>query len=479
MLREHSTLVRNSLAFGDLLAAFVSFSGSLALRARLEPSTGPFTVDESTLITLLGASVVSLWIGYRLSGIYRSRRLRPFHHEAAGILLANLATFMLLLAVVAALGLSHPNRIQLGLFICINTALVIGIHLIGRLTMKHFRRQGYNSRYLVLAGNATEGLHSVLEKVNRHGWWGFRTAAAVTPSGGRADDDVNLVGTDGNLDVFDPIEGERVLDRQPIDEVWVDGFPEPGGSLERFLSAARERGVSVRHIVSEDSVPGSRWGFEQVGGMQTLTTTSTPVDELALCAKRAIDIVGALVALLLFAPVMTLAAIWVKAEDKGPIFFRQVRVGHNGRRFVMFKFRSMVQDAEQRLSALRGQNEMSGPVFKMSHDPRITRIGRWLRKLSIDEMPQLFNVLGGEMSLVGPRPPIPSEVDLYSATQRRRLSVKPGITGLWQVTGRSEIEDFEKWVELDLEYIDHWSIWLDLSILLKTVPAVLATKGAK
>ena len=179
----------------------------------------------------------------------------------------------------------------------------------------------------------------------------------------------------------------------------------------------------------------------------------------------------------LAAPVMIGTAIAIKLTSKGPVFFRQVRAGRHGRKFTMLKFRSMVVDAEALRAKLAHLNEMTGPVFKIKKDPRITSIGRIIRATSVDELPQLINVLIGDMSLVGPRPPLPSEVGQYEPWQRRRLSVKPGLTGLWQVSGRNQV-DFEQWMALDLEYIDNWSLWLDLKIIFRTVPAVLRGSGA-
>ena len=200
-----------------------------------------------------------------------------------------------------------------------------------------------------------------------------------------------------------------------------------------------------------------------------------PLWQFAL--KRALDISGALAALLITLPVWLVVAIAIKLDSPGPIFFVQPRCGRYGRTFSFLKFRTMVTDAEARKPELRSQNEKSGPVFKMQRDPRVTRVGRLLRKYSIDELPQLVNVLMGDMSLVGPRPPVPAEVEKYELDHRGRLSMRPGITCLWQVSGRNEIE-FEDWVKLDIEYVERWSLWLDLQILLATFPAVLSGRGA-
>jgi exopolysaccharide biosynthesis polyprenyl glycosylphosphotransferase len=193
--------------------------------------------------------------------------------------------------------------------------------------------------------------------------------------------------------------------------------------------------------------------------------------------KRVLDVTVAIIAIILTAPIMLITAILIKLESPGPVIFKQVRVGKDGEHFYCYKFRSMYVDAEQRLRELQAKNEADGPVFKMKRDPRVTRVGRVIRKLSIDELPQLFNVLKGEMSLVGPRPALPSEVAKYTYEQIGRLHAIPGITGLQQVSGRSDL-DFKRWVELDLQYIAEQSIWKDIEILLRTIPAVLLGRGA-
>lgn len=199
--------------------------------------------------------------------------------------------------------------------------------------------------------------------------------------------------------------------------------------------------------------------------------------KLSHSMKRVLDITGASIGLFLASPIMLLTAIAIKLDSPGPIFFRQTRVGKDGEVFPCYKFRSMYIDAEQRLKDLQAKNEADGPVFKIKHDPRITRVGRIIRKLSVDELPQLINVLKGEMSLVGPRPPLPREVAQYTYEQIGRLHAVPGITGLQQVSGRSDL-DFKRWVELDLQYIQEQSLLKDVEILLRTIPAVILGKGA-
>jgi len=224
----------------------------------------------------------------------------------------------------------------------------------------------------------------------------------------------------------------------------------------------------------------SRTSLDDFFGRPVIVFRSAPEASWQGIGKQLLDFIGALALLILFSPVFIAAALAIRLTSKGPILFRQQRCGLNGQPFMMLKFRSMVTDAEQRKHELECLNEMDGPVFKVTNDPRITPVGRILRKFSIDEFPQLFNVLRGEMSLVGPRPLPVDEVRRFDdPAHRRRLSVKPGLTCLWQVSGRNNVNNFREWVRLDLEYIDNWSLWLDLKILWRTVPVVLAGTGAK
>jgi exopolysaccharide biosynthesis polyprenyl glycosylphosphotransferase len=288
-----------------------------------------------------------------------------------------------------------------------------------------------------------------------------------------------LVAPDAPAPVGQLRELDKLLDGQPIDEVV---FAVPDHTPETFEEALRhceERGVDVLLTMPPDVPRAGKIEVAQMTGydLPMIGMRRTPTSEGSLLLKRMLDLTGSLVGLILLSPILLATAIIIKATDRGPIFFSQVRSGRNGRKFRMHKFRSMVVDAEKLKKELEKLNEMDGPVFKIKHDPRITRVGRFIRKTSIDELPQLFNVLLGDMSLVGPRPPLPSEVAQYQPWQRRRLSVKPGITGPWQVSGRNEIS-FEEWMRMDLEYIDNWSLWLDLRIIFMTIPVVLIHKGA-
>lgn len=252
------------------------------------------------------------------------------------------------------------------------------------------------------------------------------------------------------------------------------------GQVEKVIAACELEGVEVWLMADFFKTRISQTMVDDLHGRPILVFRSTPEASWQAVSKHILDLLGAFALLLLFSPLLVIAAVLIKSTSPGPILFRQQRCGLNGRPFTMLKFRSMVSDAEQRKHELEVLNEMSGPVFKVTDDPRITPIGRLLRKYSIDEFPQLLNVLRGEMSLVGPRPLPLDEVKRFDDfAHRRRLSVKPGITCLWQISGRNNVSDFKDWVRLDLEYIDNWTIWLDLKILLRTVPVVLLGTGAK
>jgi exopolysaccharide biosynthesis polyprenyl glycosylphosphotransferase len=251
--------------------------------------------------------------------------------------------------------------------------------------------------------------------------------------------------------------------------------------LEEAIRACELEGVEAWLVADFFKPQISRTSLDDFLGRPILVFRSAPDASWQGVLKQVIDTVGAFVALLILGPLVLLpVALVVKLTSHGPVFFKQQRSGLNGRPFTLYKFRTMVTNAEQLQHELAAMNEMSGPVFKVTNDPRITPIGRWLRKFSIDEFPQLYNVLRGEMSLVGPRPLPVDEVKRFNdMAHRRRLSVKPGLTCLWQISGRNNVKDFKDWVRLDLEYIDHWSIWLDLKILCLTIPVVLVGTGAK
>ena len=307
-----------------------------------------------------------------------------------------------------------------------------------------------------------------------------RSAYGYAPVGYIEDDDDQRPYLDEqNLPYFGKISQlPDLAARESIDEVLI--LLPVRSCYERILETVKVcESLDLRALFAADFFPLriARNKLMYMEDIPMVSLSTVPEERARLAAKRALDLLVSFVLILILSPLFLLIATLVKTTSRGPVFFGQERVGQNRRRFKMLKFRSMVQNAEQLRAELEKLNEADGPVFKIRKDPRLTPIGGFIRKFSIDELPQLINVFVGQMSLVGPRPPLASEVDNYTWDQRRRLSVKPGMTGLWQVSGRSDV-DFEKWVELDLEYIDSWSLANDFLILLKTFRAVIQGRGA-
>jgi len=322
---------------------------------------------------------------------------------------------------------------------------------------------------VVGVGPSARRLGQALEASARYGLrlLGFLAEEAEAPA---------AVRLQGEYPVYPLAELPELLRRQVIDEVLFAVDPERLGEMEEWLLECDEQGVRTRVLADFFPHVNSEMYLERLGSLPLLTFSAAPDDEIRLMIKRALDVIVAAAGLVLLAPFMLLVAVLVRLTSPGPAIFRQVRCGLNGRRFVLYKFRSMCAEAERLKPQLEHLSRKS-VAFKIPDDPRVTPLGRWLRKFSIDEWPQLWNVLRGDMSLVGPRPAVPEEVEKYTSWQRRRLRMRPGLTCLWALEGRDHL-DFESWMRRDLEYIDRWSLALDGKILLLTIPRVLSGKGA-
>lgn len=270
-------------------------------------------------------------------------------------------------------------------------------------------------------------------------------------------------------------ELERLIRQYHLDQIYIlQKREEQLSAMQKYVDLCIDMGVTVRMVVDFYKRRRADSYVSCVGTYPVITYHTVTLNTGEQAVKRIMDIIGGLAGIVLFSPVMVITALAIKLDSPGPVIFRQTRVGKNGRQFQIYKFRSMYVDAEERKAELLSQNEIAGGVmFKLKEDPRITRVGKVIRKLSIDELPQFFNVVGGSMSLVGTRPPTLDEVEKYGRKQWRRISIKPGLTGMWQVNGRSLVTDFEKIVEMDVEYIDNWSLMEDIRILCKTVTVLL------
>lgn len=275
-------------------------------------------------------------------------------------------------------------------------------------------------------------------------------------------------------------EDVLTLARQmPLDEVFLNLPDEDMAYVKHMIYDLESMGIACHYNIDIVERPSKEVRVGNFAGYTVVTYSINHFDYRRMVVKRGIDIVGGLVGCLITIVLTPFVALAIRLDSPGPVFFSQTRIGKNGRRFKIYKFRSMYVDAEARKKELEAQNEMQGLMFKMENDPRITKVGRFIRKTSIDELPQFFNIVRGDMSLVGTRPPTEEEFEQYNSHYRRRISMTPGLTGLWQISGRSEIVDFDEVVKLDLEYIDNWTLGLDIKILFRTVWVVLAGKGSK
>jgi exopolysaccharide biosynthesis polyprenyl glycosylphosphotransferase len=334
--------------------------------------------------------------------------------------------------------------------------------------------KGLNYRTVLIVGTGRRALE-VAKTIREHKYWGYKIVGFVSDghrlSNGWAR--YRIFGTVPDLRRL--IENSEIP--EPIDEIVFAVTRKKLDEMKQLFIMCEELGIRTRVAMNFFQNRLARIEIEELEGIPFLTFTTTPSNETQLAFKRLLDVSISLLILALSMPALLIAALAIKMSSPGSVLFKQQRVGLNGRSFTLYKFRTMIADAHDRRGEVEHLNEMTGPVFKAKADPRVTAVGRILRKFSLDEIPQLWNVLKGDMSLVGPRPPIPEEVASYHRWHRRRLSMKPGLTCLWQISGRNNI-DFDRWMQLDLQYIDNWSPSLDLKILLRTIPAVLSGRGA-
>lgn len=483
MRTEHATAFRFWTAVVDALVVAATYVGVVSLRAWIG-AEWPFDIVPSSKVasrlpTELHVRLTSIVVAVWLVGLYVAGTYGETPRRRRDLLLYQLtrATFIatpLLVFFLFALQVEEWARLSRSVVVAFVPASVATLYL-GRRLMWKLRRAWLHERadHRLLVVGSPEEATPFLESLFRHAEWGIRVVGVVVPEGEAVTSvvGVKMLGTLKQL--------PQVLSANAIDQVFMTGRAWDVDTLRRVADACEEIGVRFSMDANFLGLSISEATINDFEGWSVLTFSSTPTPSGALLFKRWMDIILSGLALLALAPVFLIVAIAIKIEDRGPIFFAQERCGLYGRRFKMYKFRSMVIDAEAKLRELEKANEMQGPVFKMKRDPRITRVGAFIRKYSIDEFPQFYNVFKGEMSIVGPRPPIPAEVARYARWQMRRLSMRPGLTCIWQVSGRNNIVDFDTWMKLDLEYIDNWSLFLDLKLIARTVPVVLTGSGAR
>jgi len=439
-------------------ATYMNLGGFLAVRIKLVNLIG-------LLVMLFMWHVICLHVG-----LYNSRRLQRFGQEWKDIIKATtLGTGLFLLG-------AHVFNIVLftPVFTCVfwlsTTVLTISFRTILRQFLKKVRIRGWNLRFVLIIGT-NERAYNYAEMIKANRESGYRIIGFVDNRLHMANPGIRLL---GHLADVPHIISQLVIDEVVI-ALPVKSYYE---EIQEIIDKAEEQGVTIRCLSNLFHTNISVVKTTTIGGFPSLEMNSKPREDWKFLAKRGVDVVGGTLLLIVTLPVTIMAGIAVKLTSPGPVFFVQPRVGYNKRIFKLYKFRTMIANAEGMQNELEGFNEMDGPVFKMQDDPRITKIGRWLRKMSIDELPQLYNVIRGEMSLVGPRPlPLRDYNGFQKDWQRRRFSVRPGLTCLWQINGRNHT-NFEDWMKLDMQYIDNWTLFGDMKILLQTIPVLMNGKGA-
>jgi exopolysaccharide biosynthesis polyprenyl glycosylphosphotransferase len=466
MIRRHAALFQLILMMADALVAVAVVV--IATSLRFGPAAEWDTALDASLpdARLAVGLFVFTWIGLLwMRGLYRGRWHWTLRSEFSEVLGAAIALVAITLSALFLFKLPDVSRLLLLVVFPSLVAAAFGLRVGMRYALFYLRNKGRNVRHMLVLG-ANARAKAFANMVEGHPELGLvvigHLKAGVSDNGvylGRP-----LLGSVEDL--------ETVLHTRIVDEVAICLPFAMEDLIEQAAHLCQQEGKVVRVPAAPIERVLTLGRLENIDGVGVYSLANGPDRALGLLAKRIVDILASIVLMVVLVPIMALLALLVRLDSSGPVLFRQERVGLHGRTFTMVKFRSMCSDAEQRLAELRERNEIQGHAFKLERDPRVTRMGRFLRRTSLDELPQLWNVFRGEMSLVGPRPPLASEVARYDVWHRRRLSMKPGMTGLWQIGARRSPE-FDHWVEKDLEYIDNWSLWLDVKIIARTMPAML------
>ena len=417
--------------------------------------------------------LLALLIGFlSYFGAYQGPRYTSITKYAWAILRAMILSIGVLLALLFFLNIQYVSRFVILTFSVADFFVLLAIRIAIKNYFSRSIRSGRHCLRVLIIGTG-ERAKDIANELKTRSEWGIEVIGHLDPDPTRVGQNVNgkpVIGAVADI--------SQCLKKYIVDEVIIAIPRSMLEDAEPIAFACEEEGIKLRFMADIFSLQAARISLVQMGNLPLLTLEPVAQDKDILLLKRLFDFLVTLSSMPVVLPILALIAIAIKIDSPGPIFFVQQRVGLRKHLFPMYKFRSMHENAEEMLKDIEHLNEAEGPIFKMTNDPRVTRVGKFIRKTSLDELPQLINVLKGDMSLVGPRPMSIRDVDLFEkGIQRKRFSVKPGITCIWQISGRSDLP-FDKWLELDLEYIDNWSFWLDLKILFKTLPAVLKSKGA-
>ncbi len=470
MVKQRRLLASLAFALFELAITASVFFAAIGIRERLpwsflHPEFGGEHV-QGLLPVILVIWGPLLWV----FGIYRVERTDRAALQVGRVLVVVAAGAILLLAWAFVARDFWKSRFFLAIFLGLNFAALVEARLAATWFWRYARRRGHDRCYVVVLGTGKRARRHA-ERLESQKGWGIEVAGFV------AERPIALDSV-GGKPVLGTIDGlERILGARVVDEVHVAVTRGTLDRLDGVLRVCHELGVRTRLLLDYLGELRSHVYLQSFRDAPLLTFSTTPHDELSLLLKRLLDIALSVVLLVAATPVLLIAALVIRLTSRGPVIYRQKRAGMNGRIFTLYKFRTMVEGADRQMEALADGAGRDGATFKLKRDPRITRPGFWLRKFSIDELPQLWNVLRADMSIVGPRPAEPGDIRRYERRHRRRLSMRPGLTCIWQVSGRNLL-NFNRRVEMDLEYIDNWSLALDVKIILKTIPAVLSSRGA-
>ncbi len=468
MIKEREQQINNIFGVFDVILSVISFLFAYMIRSFVF-ETNYIAQNEYLIVGLL---IVPTWFvllkSLHMTEMHRTKTYSVILASYFKVIVLGLGVIFLF---VFLFKLNNISRLVILFFGIINLISLFTTRIGVYKMMKYFRTKGYNSRNLVLIADDSSELF--IEKILKNKEWGYILKYIITNSS-------NLYKKYKDVIV---VHSERVnlrnlIDKDIIDEVIYCKNDIDQTKLKSILHDCEEVGVVFRMQSQLFSMSATKAHLNHFDEMPFLTFDNTSSDKFALQLKNTVSFIAAFFILLIWMPVIVLISIAIKLTSKGPVFFKQKRVGLRGRTFYMFKFRTMVPNAEALQTELLKANEADGPVFKIKNDPRITKIGKFLRKSGLDELPQFYNVLKGDMSLVGPRPPIPSEVKQYKRWQLRRLSMKPGITCTWQIKPNRNDISFDEWMKMDLQYIDNWSNKLDILLFIKTIKTILKGSGS-
>jgi len=473
MSSKYGRWLRLSLAVLDVVLINLAFVTAYWLRYELElfrPVLEVNYVPFHAYIPIALLFTAILMGTFRLEGVYEQRRGASWLDEAYAIFSGTLIGIAALTVIYFYYRPLVYSRLLFGYAGVLTFVLVSGSRLMAGYVLARLRRRGIGIARLLIVGAGEVGSR-IMRSIVAQPDLGYQVIGFV-------DDDPEKQQPIGRFQALGGTDRlDRLIREHAVDEVIVTLSWQSHRKIMRILNECEQEGVRVRIVPDLFQMSLNRVHLDTINGVPLIGVKEPTISGLNLAIKRAMDFTLAALGLIIAAPLMALIAVLIKLDSPGPVLFSQVRVGRGGRLFTLYKFRSMRLGAEAEQPRLLDRNEATGPLFKIRDDPRLTRVGRWLRRLSLDELPQLYNVLRGEMSLVGPRPPIPAEVEQYEEWHRKRLEVAPGVTGLWQVSGRSDLT-FDEMVMLDLFYAENWTLGLDIKILLRTIPTVILGTGA-